>query len=150
MSWRPLGVEEARRHPLHGIGGWLYVFFGLLVFAVIADSVEFARHGLGSDRPAWLIGFSLAVYVAILAAGVRRWRWFPELAIAGIWLTGGLGQIFTQHANAPPVLGGDLDPRQVGLVAFVVFSLLLTRLLLASERVNVTYKRRCRAPRPAT
>lgn len=146
MSWRPLSVEEARRHPRYGIGGWLYVFFGLLVFAVIADSVELSRHGLGSDRPAWLIGLSLAVYVAILAAGVRHWRGFPELAIAGTWLTGGLGRIFTEHASAPPIPGGDLDPRQVGLVAFVVFSLLLTWLLLASERVNVTYKRRCRTP----
>jgi hypothetical protein len=91
MSWTPLSPEEARRHPRYGLGGWLYVFFGLVLFALVADAVEWAQYGEGSDRPRWLIGLGLVVQTAILAAGFAKWRWFPELAIAGIWLTGGLG-----------------------------------------------------------
>ncbi len=145
MSWRPLTAAEARRHPRFGIGGWLYLFFGLVLFAIVADAVEWIQYGEGSDRPRWLIGLGLVVHLAILATGVVKWRWFPELAIAGIWLTGGLGQIYTRHAQLVPE-GAEtgIDPRQVGIVAFVVLALLLSWLLLVSERVNVTYKGRAR------
>ncbi len=145
MSWRDLSPAEARAHPLHGVGGWLFVFFGLILFALVADAIEWIQYGEGSDRPAWLIALTFAINVAILVTGVRLWRWFPELAIAGIWLTGGLGQLFTAHVQAAPGPDDAVDPRQIGIVAFVAFSLLLTWLLRASERVNVTYKRRCRS-----
>lgn len=146
MSWQELSPEVARQHPRYGVSGWLYAFFALVVFALIADAVEWAQHGPGSDRPRWLIGCVMAVHVAILVAGFRKWRRFPELAIAGIWLTGGLGQLFTQHAGAGPQPGeSGIDPRQVGLLAYVAFSLLLSWLLWTSERVNVTYKHKARA-----
>ncbi len=145
MSWRPLSAAEAKRHPRYGVAGWLYFFFGAVVFALIADAVEWLQYSEGSDRPAWLIATAIGVHLAILVAGIRKWRWFPELAIGGIWLTGALGQIYTQHAQLGPMPTDVVDPRQVGLVAFVFLSLLLTWLLLASERVNVTYKHRCRA-----
>lgn len=142
MSWRRLSPEAARQHPRYGIAGWLYLFFALVLFALVADAVEWIQYGQGSDRPRWLLGFDLCVYVAILAAGFTKRRWFPELAIAGIWLTGGLGQVFTEHARTGAGNDGALDPRQVGLVAFVVFSLILSWALWATERVNVTYKHR--------
>jgi hypothetical protein len=142
VSWRTVGAREAARHPRYGVGGWLYLFFGLVVFAVVADAVEWIQYGEGSDRPRWLLGLDLVVYLAILVAGFTKWRWFPELAIAGIWLTGGLGQLFTEHARLGPEEGAAIDPRQVGLVAFVVFSLILSWALWASERVNVTYRHR--------
>ena len=144
MSWRPLSPEAARRHPSYGIAGWLYVLFGLILFALVADAVEWVQYGEGSDRPRWLIGASLAVYTAVLVAGFTKWRHFPELAIAGIWLTGGLGQLFTEHAQIGPETADPIDPRQVGLFAFVAFSLLLSWALWVSERVNVTYKHRAR------
>lgn len=144
MSWRPLTPTEARAHPLYGIAGWLYVFFGAILFALIADAVEWTQHGPGSDRPAWLIATALGIHTAILWVGVRKWRWFPEFAIAGIWLTGGLGQLFTEHAQLGAPVADAADPRQIGIVAFVAFSLLLTWLLVVSERVNVTYKHRAR------
>ena len=145
MSWQQLSPEQAREHPLYGIAGWLLFLFGVVIFAVIADAVEWAQYGPGSDRPVWLLALSIAVNLAILVAGVRHWRWFPELAIAGIWIVGGLGQLYTQHAAVAPVAGeSEIDPRQVGIAAYLAFSLLLTWLLLKSERVNVTFKHRCR------
>ena len=144
MSWRHLSSDAARRHPRYGIAGWLYLFFGLILFAFVADAVEWVQYGEGSDRPRWLIAVSLLVYAAILVAGFLKWRHFPELAIAGIWLTGGLGELFTEHAQMGPEDTGGVDPRQVGLVAFVVFSLILSWALWVSERVNVTYKQRAR------
>jgi len=120
VSWRQLAADEARRHPRYGIAGWLYAFFGLILFAVLADAVEWIQYGDGSDRPRWLILVSLVVHLAILSAGFAKWRPFPEIAIVGIWLTGGLGQLFTQHAQlVPDAVGDGIDPRQVGLVAFV-------------------------------
>lgn len=144
MSWRELSPEAARRHPRYGITGWLYLFFGLVLFALIADAVEWMQYGAGSDRPRWLIGASLLTYVAILIAGFAKWRRFPELAIAGIWLTGGLGQLFTEHARMGAGDGEPIDPRRIGLFAFVAFSILLSWALWVSERVNVTFKRRAR------
>jgi len=145
LSWQTLDAATARQHPRYGVAGWLYLFFGLVVFALVADAVEWAQYGEGSDRPRWMVGADLDAYTAILVAGFTKWRHFPELAIAGIWLTGGLGQLFSRHAEVAPEPGA-LDPRQVGLIAFVALSLLLTWLLWRSERVNVTYKHRCRAP----
>lgn len=147
MTWRVLSPAEQKQHPRYGIAGWLYLFFGAILFAMIADAVEWAQYETGSDRPAWLIATTIVVQGAILLAGVRKWRWFPEIAIAGIWLTGGLGQLFSEHARLAAPVPDAVDPRQVGIVAFVGFSLLLTWLLLVSERVNVTYKRRCRERR---
>lgn len=144
MSWRTVGAQEAARHPRYGVGGWLYLFFGLVIFAVVADAVEWMQYGAGSDRPRWLIGLDLVVYLAILVAGFTKWRWFPELAIAGIWLTGGLGQLFTEHARLGTEENAAMDPRQVGLIAFVAFSLILSWALWVSERVNVTYRHRVR------
>jgi hypothetical protein len=144
LSWRDLSPAEARAHPRYGIAGWLYLFFGLVLFALMADAIEWIQHGEGSDRPRWLILASVVTHLAILAAGFTKWRWFPELAIAGIWITGGLGQLFTEHARMAREVEGAIDPRQVGLVAFVAFSLILTWALLASERVNVTYKGKAR------
>lgn len=144
MTWQSLSPEQARQHPRYGVGGWLYAFFALVVFALIADTVEWLQYGAGSDRPQWLLGIALVVHTAMLVAGFLKWRHFPELAIAGIWLTGALGQIFTEHAQTPAGPGDELDPRQVAIVGFVVFSLALTWLLWSSERVNVTYKSRCR------
>lgn len=148
MSWQDLSPEAARRHPRYGVAGWLYLFFALLLFAIVADAVEWIQYGEGSDRPRWLIGLSLVVYLAMLAAGFSKWRWFPELAIAGIWLTGGLGQLFTEHARLGPEQADAIDPRQVGIVAFVVFSLIVSWALWVSERVNVTYKGRARVREP--
>ena len=145
MSWQRLSASQARAHPRYGVAGWLYAFFGLILFAVIADAIEWIQYGEGSDRPRWLILLSLALHLGILAAGFTKWRYFPEVAIAGIWLSGALGQLFTEHARlAPDAAEGALDPRQVGIVAFVALSLLLSWALWVSERVNVTYKHRAR------
>jgi hypothetical protein len=40
--------------------------------------------------------------------------------------------------------GEAIDPRRIGLFAFVAFSILLSWALWVSERVNVTFKRRAR------
>lgn len=146
MSWQRLTPAQAQAHPRYGVAGWLYVLFAVLAFAIVADLTEWFTHSAGSDRPAWLILLDVALYAAVLVAGFRRWRWFPELAIAAIWLSGGLGLGYTQHMQVAPAAGDQLDPRTVGIAGYLVFSALLSWALLVSERVNVTYKLRCRPP----
>ncbi|MEO1093134.1 MAG: hypothetical protein AAFX81_21155 [Pseudomonadota bacterium] len=144
MRWATLDPEAARAHPRFGLGGWLYVFFAFVCFAIVADAVEWFSHGPGSDRPAWLLGVGIVANLVVLVAGMRRWRWFPELAMVVIWVTGAMGQTFSQHAQVAAGTPTELDARTFGIAGYLMFSALLTWLLLVSERVNVTYKHRVR------
>ncbi len=147
MSWVRLSPDEARAHPRYGLGGWLYVLFAFLCLAVIADVTEWFVHGPGSDRPRWLVAFTISTNVAVLSAGFLRWPYFPELAIAAIWIGGALGLAFTHHMQVPAAATDPIDARTFGTAGYLLFSAVLTWLLLTSDRVNVTFKHRHRAPR---
>ena len=146
MSWVRLTPEEARQHPRYGVAGWLYALFAAVLFAIVADLVEWVGYGAGSDRPAWLILLDVVLATAVLVAGFRRWQSFPELTIAAIWLGGALSLGYAEHMRVPVAAEDPLDPRTVGIAGYLFFSTLLSWALLVSERVNVTYKLRCRHP----
>ena len=144
MSWLQLSPEEARAHPRYGLGGWLYVLFAFLCVAVIADVTEWFMHADASDRPRWLIAFTISANVAVLSAGFLRWPWFPEFAIGAIWLQGALGLAFNQHMQVAASASDPIDPRTINVAGYLVLSALLTWALVVSERVNVTFKHRIR------
>lgn len=143
MSWRSLSPTQAEAHPLYGLGGWLYLLFAFLIFAVIADAVELAMHNEGSNRPFWLIVVTLIANVVVIWAGLRKKTWFPQAVIAVVWVAGGLNQTFTQLAVAP-VEAGKLDPHTVGIAGYLFVSAGLTWALVFSTRVNVTFRHRVR------
>ncbi|MFW5832699.1 MAG: hypothetical protein ACOCYE_01215 [Pseudomonadota bacterium] len=145
MRWVRLSAEEARAHPRYGLGGWLYLLFALLCVAVIADITEWFMHEPASDRPRWLIAFTISSNIAVLTAGFARWPRFPELTIAVIWIGGLLSLLYTRHMALPAAPDAPLDPRTINIAGYLLLSALLTWALVVSERVNVTFKHRRRA-----
>jgi hypothetical protein len=144
LNWVTLSPEEARGHPRYGLGGWLYVLFAFLCIAVIADITEWFMHEAASDRPRWLIAFTISTNIAVLTAGFAKWPRFPELTIAAVWIGGLLSLLFTRHMALPAGPDAPIDPRSINIAGYLLLSALLSWALLVSERVNVTFKHRTR------
>ena len=158
-KWRPVGRDEAQRHPLYGAGGIMVSLLVGMLLNVPLRAAEYlaAMPALSGPIPAWLstLHFMMtldvvvlsSLYVIAFVAALRRVPLFPRLLVA-IWLLDLAMQLATARMVAgmpglPGGVAGALEPLLEGNIKKVLISMMLWMpYLLLSTRVNVTYRRR--------
>ncbi len=126
MAWVSVTEDEARQHPFHGFGGWLWGLYAVELF------------GLGMTL--------YSVLQVVRLVGVEE---LTKPSIAGVWLHLLLGMLFLilapLRARAmPPGVPVDLST-VAPMLAWTAWGVVYTAYLLGSRRVNVTYRHRVRA-----
>lgn len=162
--WREIDGALAQKHPAYGVKGWVVVILALLALALLRNALAVLGAGQpqgapafgdwpATDQSATLSG--MAVSAMAVAAGALKHRsfriWLAALLAVvafGVVLPGLLG--FREMAPIP-----ELTPQANAAVARFNIALGYTLLgvvsamlwyAVASERANVTYLRRVKAP----
>ena len=148
-GWISLSREQAARHPLYGVGGWLValaIFVGIGLAMGIVELFDFWATTDHGGLSAWIMAglrsvmalWATAIF-ALLLAGSRA---FPTAFVAyslfNIIYLGLFGLAFA-HVTHGQVF--------VGVAGAVPLHLLAIAYVLRSRRVNVTFRRRVRANR---
>ena len=160
-TWRRLDVTEARRNPAFGPAGFMASLIVGILLNVPVRTAEYlaAVPAVGWDAPLWsqvlFHAMTLDVvmmnffYMVCFVMALRSVPLFPRMLLFAWILDIGLQfAIAQQVANAPGLPGGVADALLTLLHGnlnkiFISIFVWLPYLLL-SERVNVTYRRRCR------
>jgi hypothetical protein len=157
--WRPVGPDEARRHPLFGTTG---IMFSLLIGMLINVPVRAMEYlavmpALSGSVPSWLSMLHLlmtidvvmlsSLYAIAFVAALRRVPLFPRLLVA-VWCIDLLMQLSTRaYMGAAPGLPATVAPALHDLLDGNMTKVLISAglwlpYLLLSRRVNVTYRSR--------
>lgn len=134
-DWVALTMEEAQRHSLYGVGGWLIAIAGWLVFAVAVTGYQLFTSFVGQAR---LIESILSL-VCLYTLAAKS----PEFPLA----LGGLA-VFVLLTWAA-LVGFEYDSAgETGWfllsMAMPVFGIAALGYALFSKRVNITYRLRAK------
>ncbi|MCB9946497.1 MAG: hypothetical protein H6842_01565 [Rhodospirillaceae bacterium] len=168
MAWRQISEEEAKQHPLYGVGGWLLVFIILLILGIALNVYSLLASGgsvdvgdmhieadMGFRSILIVIGIVLNAIVVIFA--FTKNPNFPTVALAALWLGVAVSVVGMFIAPTITITGGSEQMNQmiidqvnasyksggiIGVVVAVILAGLISWYLTASKRVNVTYSHR--------
>jgi hypothetical protein len=158
-QWRPVTVEEARRHRLYGTTGLMLPLLVGMLLNVPLRTAEYlaAMPALSGSVPEWLrvLNFLMTLdvvllstlYVIAFAAGLRRLPAFPRL-LAGVWIIDLAVQALIAGAASlepglPPAVSTALDGLLRANVMKALASIVIwLPYLIFSRRVNVTFRHR--------
>ena len=164
--WRRLSVVEARASPLFGPAGFMASLLIGLLLGIVVRSFEFlaAVPALGASAPLWgrtlftLMAADLILmnffYMVCFVLALRAVPYFPKLMLFAwgldlfiqLLIAARLGAI----AGLPPAVAQPLESLLFGNIQKVLISVMVwLPYLILSERVNVTYRQRVRAPAKA-
>ena len=155
-NWQKVPIDQAQRHPLYGVGGWLLVFaFGLLlsfmkdVGAVRAEAYK-AGLTIGDllslDDPAvsylkLAFGLQFLIVVGIYWLLFFKHPSFRKVTI-GLLLGSWPAATLLGHIHPFPGLGGALG---LGFLSWVFSCAVWVTYLQRSQRVRVTFEHRIAA-----
>ncbi len=153
-NWVRLSPEEAKRHPLYGIEGWLVVWLAYLIVTIaltvlsVADPEQRLRLDQHYHQHARLVmSLNAAILVALVATfvlGVLRHRRFPAVAVATLSADITLNVVLAIYLVAM----GSQAVRIFAITSILLSTAvraLMIGYILRSRRVNVTYLGRIRA-----
>jgi hypothetical protein len=130
-EWVALSAEEAEKHPLYGIAGWLSAVWAWLAIQIILDFFRAVGYFMFSSETA--VPGAVASLVSIIIAVLTLFHLFYLRPAFPAWLAvnAGFSIVIIVFASA---------------VALAVFALNVAILCYAlfSRRVNITYRRRAR------
>lgn len=161
-SWRRLDVAEARRSPAFGPAGFMASLLVGILLNVPVRTAEYlaAVPALGTDAPVWaqvlLHAMTLDVivmnffYMVCFVMALRSVPLFPRMMLYAWTVDVVLQLTIAQQAASAPGLPAGVADALLGLLHGNLQKVLISVVvwlpyLLVSERVNVTYRRRCRA-----
>ena len=156
-TWKRISAEEAKKHPLYGVRGWLSCFASVLVVGLIQQIQPIALQAFHDVGPANWWAFNIPIVRALkFALGIYA------LAAIIIYLL-----LFSRHRNFRPVsscillsiwpaqaLRGFLDPSPevvdalaLSFLSYVLHSVVGVTYLQRSKRVRVTFEHSVKAGR---
>lgn len=158
--WRTLDVIEARRNPMFGPAGFMASLLVGILLNVPVRTAEYlaAVPAIGLDAPAWahtiLIVMSADVivmnffYMVCFVMALRSIPLFPRMMVYAwvmdLCMQFAIANEVAHAPNLPPQVAGALLTVLDGNIHKVLISAAIwLPYLLMSERVNVTYRRRC-------
>ena len=161
-TWRRLDVTEARHNPAFGPVGFMASLLVGMMLNVPVRTAEYlaAVPAVGPEAPGWaqvlFHAMTLDVivmnffYMVCFVMALRSVPLFPRMLLFAWMLDLSLQFAIAQQAASTPGLphgvAGALLSLLYGNIQKVLISIVVwLPYLLVSERVNVTYRRRCRA-----
>jgi len=149
VKWTAITEDDARLHPLHGFGGWLYGVYAVEVLTLaftLEGVVRVARH-YGIEQLAnpsfGIMWLQVALHLPFLLMAPMTARAMPPVSIACYWAS----VLFSLGVFVVPGLLMDLEVIARALF-WIAWGVMFTLYLLRSRRVNVTYRHRVRADEP--
>ncbi|MBX3331079.1 MAG: DUF2569 family protein [Nitrospira sp.] len=154
--WLQVTPEEARRHPLYGVSGWLLLFAFAILFgflsAVSTVNAEALKGGfslgklLAVDTPEvifiklvlWIYGLTVVVITALLFSKHPSFRPVSICLLLGLWP----GIALAGFLNPFPSLGESLV---FSFIPWAVSCAIWVTYLQRSERVRVTFEHSVKA-----
>ncbi len=158
-GWIHVGPELASRHPLYGLGGWLWIpgiYWVLKLLTYILNGTSASNWLLNLPPPVfpadpmffWVDFFGpcliLTVVLLLWWCKYPYFRWvFLSLTVAGFFLGDHAGQILLEHLRAQ---GMQFTPAGYGIR--VDWTVVVVALLGFSRRYRVTFRHEVRADDP--
>lgn len=158
--WRDVTPNEAMQHPLYGVGGWLLFFMILQIIGIVFNIYTMTQAIDETQTITSIVGLVIGLLIVLLC--FSKSRSFPTVAIVLMWIATGLAVISAiVIAGAAGVVadaslaaaGVPVTPESrelfvasmitsaiVAVVVAGVIAGLMTWYLIASKRVNVTYR----------
>jgi hypothetical protein len=159
-AWRQVEPNEAMQNPLYGVGGWLLFFMILQIIGIVFNIYQLTQSVDETQTITAIVGLVIGLLIVLLC--FSKSRSFPTVAIVLLWIGTGLAVIsaivvagaagvvadVTLAAAGVPVtpearelfVASMITSAIVGVVIAGVIAGLMTWYLIASKRVNVTYR----------
>jgi hypothetical protein len=161
--WRRLSVVEAQANPLFGPAGFMASLLIGLLLNIVVRSFEFlaAVPALGQSAPLWgrtLFGLMAAdlivmnfFYMVCFVLALRSVPYFPKVMLFAWGLDLFIQLLIAARIEAagglPPMVAQPLQTLLFGNIQKVLISAAVwLPYLILSDRVNITYRQRVRAP----
>lgn len=154
-TWSRVTAEEAKKHPLYGVGGWLSCFASVLVVGLIQQIQPIALQAFHDVGPAnwWVFNtpiiralkFALVIYALaaiiiylLLFSRHRNFRLVSSFILLSIWPA----QAFRSILDPSPTVA---DALAISFLSYVLHCVVGVTYLQRSKRVRVTFEHSVKA-----